>query len=142
MSKFTQFFKQNKIKKENTTYPATKSLVDENGKPLEWVIQPLTTEKDQKIRNDCTYEEQVVGRKNEYKPKFDVQKYLCKMACASILEPNLYDKELQDSYGVMTPEDLLKSMVDNPKEYDALVNFIDEYNGNTSLQEKVEEVKN
>jgi hypothetical protein len=42
----------------------------------------------------------------------------------------------------MTPEDLLKAMVDNPKEYDALVNFIDEYNGNTSLEEKVEEVKN
>ena len=142
MSKFTKFFKQNKIQKANTTYPATKSLVDENGKPLEWVIKPLTTDEDQKIRSACTYEEQVVGKRNEYKPKFDVQKYLCKMACASIEEPNLYDAELQNSYGVMTPEDLLKAMVDNPKEYDALVNFIDEYNGNTSLEEKVEEVKN
>ena len=142
MSKFDKFFKQNKIRKENTTYPATKSLVDENGKPLEWVIEPLTTEKDQKIRKECYYEEQVVGKRNEYKPKFDIQKYLCKMACASIKEPNLYDAELQNSYGVMTPEDLLKAIVDNPKEYDALVNFIDEYNGNTSLEEKVEEVKN
>ena len=31
MSNFSRFMKNNKIAKENTTFPATKSLVDENG---------------------------------------------------------------------------------------------------------------
>ena len=55
MSNFTRFFKQNKIKRENTNYVVTKSLVDENGKPLEWEIKPLTTEEDEKIRDACMY---------------------------------------------------------------------------------------
>ena len=42
MSNFSRFMKKNKIAKENTTFPATKSLVDENGNPLEWTIKPLT----------------------------------------------------------------------------------------------------
>ena len=37
MSNFSRFMKTNKIVKENTTFPATKSLVDEQGNPLEWV---------------------------------------------------------------------------------------------------------
>lgn len=30
------------------------------------------------------------------------------MICASVVEPNLNDKDLQNSYGVMTPEDLIR----------------------------------
>lgn len=142
MSNFTRFFKQNKIKRENTNYVVTKSLVDENGKPLEWEIKPLTTEEDEKIRDACMYEVQEAGKKNSFKQKFNVTKYICKMLCACVVYPNLHDKELQDSYGVMTPEDLLKAIVDNPAEYDAFASFVQEYNGNTSLETKVEEIKN
>lgn len=142
MNDFNRFFKQNKIKRDNTKYAVTKSLVDEKGNPLEWTIKPLTTEEDENIRNACIYEEQEVGKRNSYKQKFNATKYICKMLCACVLEPNLYNKELQDSYGVMTPEDLLKAMVDNPTEYDNFVNFVQEFNGTTSLSDKVEEVKN
>ena len=45
MSNLSLFLKKNKIQKENTTYPATKSLLDENGNPLLWEIKPLTTRK-------------------------------------------------------------------------------------------------
>ena len=41
MSKFSKFMKANKIEKKNGMYAATKSLVDENGKPLEWVTKLL-----------------------------------------------------------------------------------------------------
>lgn len=34
MSKFSKFMKANKIEKKNEMYAATKSLCDENGKPL------------------------------------------------------------------------------------------------------------
>ena len=140
MSKFQQFFKQNKTKKSYVKYAVTKSLLDENGKPLEWTIKSLTTNEDQKIRKTCYYTEK--NAKNETEEKFDVTKYINKMLCACIVEPKLHDKELQDSYGVMTPENLLLEMVDNPDEYDNLTKFVKGLNNDNSLFNKIEEVKN
>lgn len=143
MSNFNQFMKGNKIKKENTTFPATKSLVDEKGNPLEWTIKPLTTKENENIRENCTIDVPVTGKPNVFRPKLDTSKYMCKILCASIVEPNLYDKELQDSYGVMTPEDLLKEMIDDPGEYNDFAAFVQNFNGfNTTLGDKVEEAKN
>ena len=143
MSKFSRFMKQNKIAKENTTFPATKSLVDENGKPLEWTIKPLTTKENDGIRDDCMIEVPVKGKPNMFRPKLDTSKYIAKMLCACVVEPNLYDKELQDSYGVMTPEELLKEMIDDPGEYQAFVAFVQKFNGfDTTVNDKIEEAKN
>lgn len=143
MSKFSRFMKQNKKAKENTTFPATKSLVDENGKPLEWVLKPLTTKENDAIRDDCMIEVPVKGKPNVYRPKLNTSLYIAKMLCACIVEPNLYDKELQDSYGVMKPEDLLKEMLDDPGEYQALASFVQDFNGfNATMDDKVEEAKN
>lgn len=143
MSNFTRFMKTNKVKKENTTFAATKSLVDEEGKPLLWTIKPLTTAENESIRDACMMEVPVTGKPNMYRPKLNTSKYIAKMVAASIAEPNLYDKELQDSYGVMTPEDLLKEMVDDPGEFNDLLAFVQEFNGfNTTLEDKVEEAKN
>ena len=138
-----RFLKQHKKVKENTTYPATKSLTDENGNPLLWTIRALTTKENDEIREDCTIEVPVKGKPNVYRNKFNSSKYVAKMIVASVVEPNLYDKELQDSYGVMTPEELLKEMVDNPGEYQDFATFVQEYCGfDTSMEEKVEEAKN
>ena len=143
MSNFSQFMKANKIQKENTTFPATKSLVDSEGNPLKWTIKPLTTKENDNIRDACMIEIPVVGKPNVYRPKLDTSKYMCKILCASVVEPNLYDKELQDSYGVMTPEDLVKEMIDDPGEYQAFVTFVQDFNGfNTTLNDKIEEAKN
>lgn len=143
MSKLSRFLKQNKIVKENTTYAATKSLVDENGKPLDWTIKAITTKENDAIRDECMIEIPVSGKVNVYRQKLNTSKYIGKMICACVVEPSLYDKELQDSYGVMTPDDLLKEMVDNPGEYQDFVTFIQEFNGfDTTLEDKVEEAKN
>jgi len=143
MSKFSRFMKTNKIVKENTTFPVTKSLVDENGEPLQWTIRPLTTKENDDIRDECMKEVPVVGKPNMYRPKLDTSKYIAKMMCKCVVEPDLYDKELQDSYGVMTPEDLLKEMVDDPGEYQAFMAFVQEFNGfNTTFDDKVTEAKN
>lgn len=143
MSKFSKFMKANKIAKENTTFPATKSLVDEEGNPLKWEIRPLTTKENDNIRDACMIEVPVTGKPNVYRNKLLTSKYIAMMACACVVEPNLYDKELQDSYGVMTPEDLLKEMIDDPGEYTDFVAFIQKFNGfDTSLEEKVDEAKN
>lgn len=142
MSNFAKFMKQNKIQKENTFYPATKSLTDEEGNPLMWEIRPLTTKQDEDIRDVCTKEIPMQGRSNAYRPKFDANLYMNKLVVASTVCPDLYDAELQDSYGVKTPEELVKEMLDNPGEYQNLVLFIQEYNGFTNMQDKVEEAKN
>ncbi len=143
MSNLSRFLKQNKIKKANTTYPATASLLDEKGKPLLWTIKMITTKENDAIRDDCMIEVPIKGKIGTYRTKLDASKYMSKMISACIVEPNLYDKDLQDSYGVMTPEDLLKEMIDNPGEYNELAEFIQKFNGfDKVLEDKVEEAKN
>ncbi len=142
MSNFNRFMKANKIQKENSTFAATKSLTDEKGNPLLWTIKPLTTKENDVIRDDCTREIQVPGKPGMFRQKLDTSKYLAKMICASVIEPNLHDKELQDSYGVMTPDELLKEMVDDPGEYAEFAAYIQNFNGFTTMEDKVEEAKN
>jgi len=143
MSNLSLFLKKNKKIKENTTFAATKSLLDETGKPLEWQIKPLTTKENETIRETCTMEIPVKGKPNMFRPKLNTSDYLSKMMVASIAEPNLYDADLQDSYDVKTPDDLLKEIIDDPGEYNDLAAFIQKFNGfNTTLDDKVEEAKN
>lgn len=143
MSKFSRFMKQNKIKKENTTFAPTKSLLDENGEPIKFVIKPLTTKENEDIREACTVDIPVTGKPNMFRPKLNTSKYLAKMLCSCIIEPNLFDKELQDSYGVMTPEDLIREMIDDPGEYQDFSVFVQNFNGfNVTLEDKVDDAKN
>ena len=143
MSNLKLFLKQNKIQKKNTFYPATKSLTDENGNPLEWEIRAVSTNDTEKIRESCTIEVPVTGKPGVFRPKVNSSLFASKLTAAAIVYPDLNDKELQDSYGVMTPEDLIKEMVDDPTEYNNLISFVQSYNGfDETLQEKVDEAKN
>ncbi len=143
MPNLSLFMKQNKKIQENVKFAVTKSLLDENGEPLEWEIRPLSTKENQIIREDCTIEVPVAGKKGLFRPKVNTNKYLSKLVAASIVYPDLYNKELQDSYGVMSPEELLQEMVDNAGEYNSLVEFIQKVSGfDISLSDKVDEAKN
>ena len=143
MGNLSLFLKGNKKAKTNTFYPATKSLCDENGNPLEWEIKALSTRESEDIRTSCTTEVQVVGKKGQYRPQVDTSLYISKLIAASVVFPDLYNKELQDSYGVTKPEELIKEMIDNPTEYNAFAEFVMSYNGlDETMEEKVEEAKN
>ena len=142
MSNLARFLKQNKKVKENTKYIATKSLCDENGQPLEWTIKPISTTENDAIRDSCTYDVPVTGKPNQYRQKVDYSKYAAKLIAASVVEPNLYAKELQDSYGVFSPEDLVREMIDDPGEYGAFMQFVNEFNGFTDINDKIEQAKN
>ena len=142
MSNFSKFMKANKIQKEHVMHPVTKSLVDENGEPLLWELKPLTTKENEHIRELCTVDVPVKGKPNQFRPKVDMDKYQTKLVCAAIVSPDLNNAELQNSYGVMTPEDLIKEMVDNPAEYTDLMIFIQQLSGFKTLQEEVDEAKN
>lgn len=142
-SKFTLFMRANKKERANEKHAVTKSLCDESGKPLEWEFKPLNSKLSDQLRDECTKEIPVPGKTNMYRPKLDSAKYIQKMICASVVYPDLRDAELQDSYGVKTPEDLLYSLVDDPGEYGELAVYVQKMNGfDISLDDKVEEAKN
>ena len=143
MSKFSKFMKANKIEKKNEMYAATKSLCDENGKPLEWEFRHITSKENEDLRDACTIEVPITGKPNMFRQKVKYGLYIQKMVAASVVVPDLYDKDLQDSYGAMTPEELLLAMVDDPGEYNDLASFVQKFQGfNVSFDEKVDEAKN
>ncbi|MEE0290511.1 MAG: hypothetical protein U0J62_09825 [Lachnospiraceae bacterium] len=137
------FLKGNKKQRENRKYAATKSLCDADGKPLEWEIKPLTTKENDKIREECTLDIPIKGKPGMYRQKQDTSLYLKKMICASVVFPDLFNAQLQDSYGVTKPEDLIVEMIDDPGEYNDLAVFIQDLNGfSESINEKVDMAKN
>ena len=143
MSKFAKFMKANKKVQENSFYAATKSLCDENGQPLLWEFKHISSAQNEAIREDSTKDVAVQGKPGMFRPKLKSSEYIRKMIAASVVEPDLFDKELQESYGVATPEDLLLAMVDDPGEYNDLAAFVQKFQGfNISFEEKVAEAKN
>lgn len=143
MSNLSLFLRKNKKIRKNAFYPATKSILDENGEPVKWEIRPLTTAEDEAIRESCTYDAPVPGKKGQFRTKIDVNAYMNKQMTAAIVFPDLQNAELQDSYEVKTPEDLLKALVDDPSEYADLRSFIQELSGfDKEMTEEVEEAKN
>lgn len=134
------FLKQNKIKKENRFFKATKSICDEKGEPIEWEIRAISTRENEKLRESCTTQ-----RKNKYgqvQTIVDDNLYLAKLIASSVVFPDLNNKELQDSYGVLTPEDLLREILDNPAEYNALGNFIQDNLQGVDINEQIKTAKN
>lgn len=143
MSNLSKFLKKNKKQRENTTFAATKSIADENGKALEWVLRPLTTKMNEDIRDECTVEIPVDKKRHMYRQKLNTSKYGTKLIVASVIEPDLNNAELQDSYGVKTPDELVQEMIDDPGEFAEFQKFIQEYNGFAEKDsEAVDEAKN
>ena len=135
--------KPNKTTKANEFYAPTASLCDENGKPLEWEFKHITSKQNEQMRENCTVDVPITGKPNMYRPKLNTSKYLTQMVVTSTVCPDLYDAELQDSYGVKTPEDLLFAMVDDAGEYQELCVWVQKFQGFTkNLSDKVDEAKN
>lgn len=143
MSNLSRFLKKNKVVKPNEEYAVTASLTDENGQALKWEFKHISSKESEQIRDDCTIDVQVTGKPNVYRQKFKTREYLAKLVAASVVVPDLYNAELQDSYGVKTPTDLLYAMVDDPGEYQDLCVWVQKFQGFTNtLEDKVEEAKN
>lgn len=141
MSNLSAFLAQNAVQDETEKYIASKRFVDK-GQPVEWELQSITGEEDEQLRKSCTKRVQVEGKKGQYMQDMDANKYLGLLAVKCIVFPNLNAAELQDSYGVMGGDTLLKKML-KPGEYQDLLAKIQEINGfNAVMDELVEEAKN
>jgi len=138
MSDLKAFLKQNKKEKENIKYVASQDFKDENGKPIEWEIRPLKSKEMDNIRAECTSINHKGKGTNINQAKFN------RMMCAkATVFPNLNDVELQNSYGVMSAEDLIQELLDNDGDYSQYTEKVLEVAGyNKSEEDLVEEVKN
>lgn len=133
MSEFSRFMRACKAVKPNEKYAATKSLTDENGEPLVWEFRHISSKENALLQEEVMAAENVRGKSTEY---------LHRLIAKATVFPNLYDKELQDSYGARTPEELLYELVDDPGEYAELAVFIQKLQGLVPIAERVEQAKN
>jgi hypothetical protein len=142
MSDVSRFFKQHKTVKENVFYAATKSLCDEDGKPLEWEIRPIPSKENDHLQESSMVNVPVTGKPKQSVNQLKPTLYAKKLIAASVVYPDLLNEELQNSYGVSKAEDLVQAIVDSAGEWNAFLNFINEFNGFTPIQEDIEEAKN
>lgn len=138
----TAFFAQNAVKIENIKYVASKRFLDEKKKPMEWEIQSITSQEDEALRKECTKRVSIPGKRNQFTMETDFNLYLGRLAAKCTVFPNLNDAELQNSYGVMGADSLLKTML-TAGEYAEYLNKIQEINGfDVGFEELVDEAKN
>ncbi len=143
MGNLSVFLKGNKAVRQNYKYVASQAFKDENGNPVEWELRPITTKERERIEADCTTEVAVPGKPYATKPKVDYNKFMNMIIAAAVVFPNLNDKELQDSYGVMGAEELVTELLDDYNEHLNLFRYINDVNGlSESFKEKVDKVKN
>lgn len=142
MSNLSAFLSENAIVEENVKFVPSKRFLDKDKNPMQWEIQCITSEEDEEIRKSCTKKVQVPGKRGQFTKETDFDMYLGRLAVRCTVFPNLNDSELQNSYGVMGADKLLKKML-KPGEYAAYCEKIQEANGfEISMDEMVEEVKN
>lgn len=132
MSKLSLFLKENKKERPNVKYKATRSLCDEKGEPLEWELKHISSAEYDRLWVECTMDN----------GKLDWTKFRESLIAACVVFPNLNSAELQDSYGVMEANKLVRAMVDDPTEFSRFYSFVDHMGGYNNIEEKIEDAKN
>lgn len=136
------FFAQNVEKVEAKEVVVSNRFKGEDGNPIKWQIAPVTADEDASYRKSATKRTPIPGKKNLYQPETDYDLYVLKLSAACVKFPDLNNAELQNSYGVMGAENLLKKML-LPGEYAELTKVIQEVNNfDVSMEDLVEEAKN
>lgn len=125
---------------ENKKVVISNRFKDENGKPIEWVLKPLTAEENEDLEKMCYYDQPVTGRKGQYTRELDRHKYASLLLSNCVVYPCLDNAQLQDSYKVKTPQALLKKML-TFTEYNKLAEEVASIN-NQSLTDLVDDAKN
>ena len=108
------FLKQNKLGDELVEIYVGGNFVDEEGNPVPIKCKHLTSKECRDIEKGCY--KKVKGKNGQYHNELDEKAYSDAIMIASIVEPDLNDKELQESYGTETPFQTFHEML-----------YIDEY---------------
>lgn len=132
----TAFFKENVKNPFEEVEFVVSERFQEEGKPIPWKLRAMSPDKGL-AGTDKALVVSVDGKSD-----FKISAYYKSVVIASVVYPNLYDKELQDSYGVLSPEALLDAMLSS-KEFNQLLKKCQEINGlDKSFEDKKAQVKN
>lgn len=134
------FFSQNALHIENRKIAVSDRFIGADGNPVKWEIRCISASENQRLRNE-SMRNQPTGKRGQVTPTMDTALYQAKLAARCVVFPDLSDKELQGSYGALSAEQLISSML-TPGEFDDLVLAIVELNGFSTEGELVEEAKN
>ena len=141
MSKLSAFMHANVEAVQNHKYAATPRIKGEDGKPVEWEICCISADEYARIRGGCIKQVQVPGKKNQFTQQMDTAAFQAKVCARCTVFPDLHNKELQDDWGVVTPEALLGKLL-VAGEFDDYVTEVFEVNGFQTDAEMVDEAKN
>lgn len=141
MSKYAAFMAGAAEKIENKKVIVSNRFKDEKGNPIPWEIKALTAAENDVLQRCCMVNVPVPGKRGQYSRELDQSKYTAMLLAESVVEPNLHDAELQDSYGVKSAEALLSKML-CLNEYNTLAEAVTGMGKFESLPELVETAKN
>jgi len=134
------FYAQNAVTEEAETFVVSDRFRDSEGVPVAWKLRSMTEAENEECRKAAT--RKMKGKHGQQTMETNADEYLAKLVVASVVFPNLKDAELQQSYGVLGAESLLRKML-RPGEYAGLVGKVQELNGfDRDMNDLVEEVKN
>lgn len=141
METLTAFLRENKIKREEVEYVASKDFRGADGEPIPWRLRCLSNEEMDALRDQYTRRiKNKATRQTE--EKFDAIGFTMAMTLKSVVFPDLKDATLQDSYEVADEEDLLKAML-SPGELSDLQMAVNEANDfEVGMDEKIKKAKN
>lgn len=141
MSNLSCFLAGNVEKRENKKIVVSNRFKDKDGKPVEWEIRSISADEDEAIRKSCTKRIPIVGKKNQFTQDFDGNGYLAKLAAKAVVFPDLNNAELQNSYGVMGAENLIRVML-YKDEFDLLTEHLVGATETEDINELTDEAKN
>ena len=142
MSKsLSAFMRPNVEQIANTKYAASPRFRGEDGKPLEWEIRCISADEYARIRSDCIRQVPVPGKKNQFAQRLDTYAFQARVCARCTVFPDLNNAELQNSWGVVKPEELLGAMLIGG-EFDDYVTEVFQANGFKTENDLVDEAKN
>lgn len=141
MSNLSAFMRPNVAEIANAKFAPSPRFKGEDGKPLEWEIRCISADEYSRIRSGCIKQVPVPGKKNQFTQQIDTYAFQARVAAACTVFPDLGNAELQDSWGVAKPEELLGAMLIGG-EFDDYVTEVFQINGFKADGDLVDEAKN
>jgi len=134
------FFAQNVQAETVEEFVLSQRFKNKAGEPIKWKLKTLTEEENSSIRKSAT--RTTKGKNGARIQETDQEEFVARLAVASVVYPDLKNAELQQSYGVLGADTLLKKML-LAGEYANLLVKVQEINGfDRDIDEMSEEVKN
>lgn len=137
----TAFMRPNVAQIENHFITPSSRFTNDKGEAVVWEIGCISADEYAKIRSSCIRQVAVPGKKNQFTQQIDTYAFQAKIAARCTIFPDLNNAELQNSWGVATPHELLGKMLIGG-EFDDYVTEIFRLNGFKTEEELAEEAKN